>query len=650
MAVVKKCVGIDFGNDSIKVAELVCEKNTVRLLKAAYANLEIPPDASRADRNKMIVNVLRGLLRSNRINTKDAVFCVPGQMVFVRHFRLPKTTEERLSRIINYEARQQIPFPIEKTMLEYQISEMKGEMEVEVFVVALKKDALNEFMDLVDKTGLKPLGISVSTLALFNYHTLDSLPSEKMSERLNKGKKSFALNLKIPPFLKKSKKGGKSVQKTAPSELEEKEEQEVPEMEIVRGYLNIGATMTDLTIGTSGLKPTLGFTRSIPLAGNSITQSIMEHCQGVSDLKEAERIKRESTIILTMDAVPGPTVNEQASEAATGVVDKIIAELRRSLDFYISQPDGMAVDEIILSGGQAQIPNLAKYIEDKLGIPVKQYDVPFGQNIQGIESTDKDIILYPIAIGLALTGIGLASLQVDFLPPERKVAIKFKKKRGFVLVLAGMVSATIILGAMSGDHYIAIYREQTVEYQDEFTKYAPIIKRIEAVTKVEEDLKTKFDKLSLGLTTERDYPLQRWLDVLKAKPADVLISSLKIFPDGTVTVEGYTEDQNSAVKFSEFLNTDLLEKQHLLEGKGARLVDIKTEFNDLFKKDVSKFTISMKYKGRYSRVQEAAPEAVAPGTQPVAPPEIGPVAPTSPTYPARPMPYGRGAGIPEEML
>ena len=643
MAVVKKCVGIDFGNDSIKVAELVCEKNTVRLLKAAYANLEIPQDASRADRNKMIVNVLRGLLRSNRINTKEAVFCVPGQTVFVRRFRLPKTTEERLSRIINYEARQQIPFPIEKTMLEYQISEMKGEMEVEVFVVALKKDVLYEFMDLVDKTGLKPLGISVSTLALFNYHSLDSLPAEKMSERLTKGKRNFAFNLKLPPFLTKLKKGGKSVRETASSELEGKEEEEAAATEIVRAYLNIGATMTDLTIGTSGLKPTLGFTRSIPLAGNTITQAIMEHCQGVSDIKGAERIKRESTVILIPDAVTGPSVNEQASEAATGVVDRIIAELRRSLDFYISQPDGMAVDEIILSGGQAQLPNLAKYIEDKLGIPVKQYEAPFGQNIQGIEATDKDIIFYPIAIGLALAGIGLASLQVDFLPPERKVAIRFKKKRGFVLVLAGLVCGTVILGAMSGDHYIAIYREQTVQYQDEYTKYDPIIKRIESVTKVEEDLKTKFDKLSIGLTTERDYPLQRWLDVLKAKPADVLISSLKVFPDGTVIVEGYTEDQNSAVKFSEILNTDLLEKRHLLEGKGARLVDIKTEFNELFKKDVSKFTINMKYKGRYSRVQEVTPETVAPGTLP----ERGPAAPVGP---ARPMPSGRGAGIPEEMI
>jgi type IV pilus assembly protein PilM len=643
MAVVKKCVGIDLGNDSIKVAELVYEKNTVRLLKAAYANLEIPQDASRADRNKMIVNVLRGLLRSNRINTKEAVFCVPGQTVFVRRFRLPKTTEERLSRIINYEARQQIPFPIEKTMLEYQISEKKGEMEVEVFVVALKKDVLYEFMDLVDKTGLKPLGISVSTLALFNYYSLDSLPAEKMSERLTKGKGNFTFNLKLPPFLTKLKKGGKSVQETAPSELEEKEEEEAAATEIVRGYLNIGATMTDLTIGTSGLKPTLGFTRSIPLAGNTMTQAIMEHCQGVSDIKEAERIKRESTVILTPYAETEPSVNEQASEAATGVVDKIIAELRRSLDFYISQPDGMAVDEIILSGGQAQLPNLAKYIEDKLGIPVKQYEAPFGQNIKGIESTDKDIIFYPIAIGLALAGIGLASLQVDFLPPERKVAIRFKKKRGFVLVLAGLVCGTIILGAMSGDHYIAIYREQTVQYQDEYTKYDPIIKRIESVTKVEEDLKTKFDKLSIGLTTERDYPLQRWLDILKAKPADVLISSLKVFPDGTVIVEGYTEDQNSAVKFSEILNTDLLEKRHLLEGKGARLVDIKTEFNELFKKDVSKFTINMKYKGRYSRVQEVTPETVAPGTLP----ERGPAAPVGP---ARPMPSGRGAGIPEEMI
>jgi hypothetical protein len=306
-------------------------------------------------------------------------------------------------------------------------------------------------------------------------------------------------------------------------------------------------------------------------------------------------------------------------------VDRLIAELRRSLDFYISQPDGMAVDEIILSGGQSLLPNLASYIEEKLNTTVKVYETPAGTNIKGIEEAGKELSLYPIPIGLALSGLGQAALQIDFLPTDRKVAIKFKRKKGFVALLAAMVAGTILLGTMSGNHYIAIYKDQTGIYQDEYIRNSPMIKRIESVTKIEEDLKEKFDNLAKGLTTERAYPLFRWLEILEAKPADVLISSLKIFPDGRVVVEGYTEDQNSAVKFSEHLNEELGNKQQNLEDRGARLDDIRSEFNDLFKKDVYKFSISMKYKNRFSRVQEAQTAAPTTQQQQRGPVPLGPV-------------------------
>lgn len=602
---------MELGTDSIKVAEVSIEKDGVRLLKSVSAPLDIPADASRSDKHKITVNLLKGLLKSKKISTKEAVFCVAGQTVFVRRFKLPKTSPERLARIINYEARQQIPFPIEKTMLEYQIYEEPESQDVDVFLVALKKDVLYDFMDIVDKTGLKPMGVNISNLALFNFHSLDGCPAEIFAARFKTTKKKIPISIKFPPFLEKLKKFKKNKDaETAESKGESAPEFAAPEM--VRAYLNIGATMSDLTIGSSGAKPMLGFTRSIPVAGNAITQAIMDHCEGVKDFKEAEQIKRDKTAILSMSAEISPSINEQASEAATGMVDRLIAELRRSLDFYISQPDGMAVDEIILSGGQSLLPNLASYIEEKLGITTIHYTASAGTNIKGIETAGADLCLFPIPIGLAIAGLGQAALHIDFLPSDRKVAIKFKRKKGFVILLAAMVAGTILLGSMSGNHYIAIYRDQTGIYQDEYVRNSPMIKRIENVTKVEEDLKAKFDNLSKGLTSERAYPLFRWLEILEAKPADVLVSSLKIFPDGRVVVEGYTEDQNSAVKFSEHLNDELVNKQQSLEGKGARLDDIRPEFNDLFKKDVYKFSISMKYKGRFSRVQEtqtAAPTA-----------------------------------------
>jgi hypothetical protein len=267
----------------------------------------------------------------------------------------------------------------------------------------------------------------------------------------------------------------------------------------------------------------------------------------------------------------------------------------------------MAVDEISLTGGQTLLPNIAAYLEEKIGIPVVLYIQPAGENFKGLKEKGQNLTLYPIPLGLGLIGLGLATLNMDFLPSEKKVAIKFKRKQGFVLILSAMVAGTILLGAMCGNNYIAVYRDLTAKYQDEYIKNLPAIDRIKNATSLHDDLNTKFEKLARGLTSERDYPLQRWVDVINAKPPDVLVSSLMIYPDGHIQIEGYTEDMSSAVTFTSNLNADLLEKKKMLEGIGARLSDIKTEYHDLFKKDVSKFTINMKIKGRYSRIVYATP-------------------------------------------
>jgi len=638
MAVLKKCIGIDLGTSSIKVAELVMESGAVLVNKMVSTDIAIPESAPRTERQKAMVNALKGLLKSSKISTKEAVFCVPGQTVFIRRFPLPNVSEERLERIIKYEARQKIPYPLEKTMIEYQIFRKDSDSEVDVFLVALKKDVLFDFMDLVTRTGLRPVGISVSTLALYNYHTLDSMSREVFETRFGKKKRKlpkFRLP-QIPKIKKKSKKAKVKEEEKPEPEMEEEGMEESFLQETVRGYIHISDNMTDLSIGSMGEHPTLGFTRSIPIAGQAITQAIMDNCENVRDLQQADQVKHEKAVVLSMDAdLEGK--DTQASEAMTGVVDRIIAELRRSLDFYISQPDGMAVDEIILTGSESHIPHIGEYIEDKLGIPVFKYESP-GEVFKGLKSDERSLTTFPICIGLGLLGLGLGYLKIDFLPPERKVAIKFKRKRGFVLVLAAMVAGTIILGAMSGDHYITIYQDQTARYQDEFRRNLPVINRIKEATKTQDELSGNFEKLAKGLTNERDYPLRRWLDILKSKPPDVLISSLMIFPNGKIQIEGFVEDMSSAVTFTSNLNSELLEKNNMLEGKGARLSNIKTEYNDLFEKDVNKFTINMKIKGRYSRV---TPEVPATSAEPT------PRARRRPVY-GRGMPGG--AMMPEEMM
>ncbi|MGB9691667.1 MAG: type IV pilus biogenesis protein PilM, partial [Candidatus Sumerlaeaceae bacterium] len=106
----RKCLGIDIGMTSVKIAELVAEKTGARVTKLHVVPIPLPPGPLDAERIEIVSKTIRETLKEQKISTKHAVFCISGQNVFVRKVRLPRTTEERLHRIIAYEARQQIPF------------------------------------------------------------------------------------------------------------------------------------------------------------------------------------------------------------------------------------------------------------------------------------------------------------------------------------------------------------------------------------------------------------------------------------------------------------------------------------------------------------------------------------------------------------
>jgi len=397
----RKCLGVDLGCNTIKVAELVYEKGQLKITNLASAELNLPHRVSESERNEKALSVLRDLLKKNRIATKEAVFCIPGQSVFVRRVKLPKTTDERLARIITYEARQQIPFPLDKTVMEYQVFPEAEEDEVVVLMVAVKRDHINSYMEVVKRTGLKPLSVGVSSLALYNYYIFDKGPlfdkvpegaettEKEKVDKVGKLLRGFSL-----PFLKRKPKPQEKPEEEK-EEAEERPVEDVSAYEEVKAYVNIGASMLDLSIARLGKTPTLGFTRSVPVAGNEITKCIQDK-SGIESFEEAERVKKQEVMLRTLEAEEGTEhepVNQEATEATMFIVDRLIAELRRSLDFYISQPEGMAIDAIYLSGGQAQLSNLDSYIEEKLGLPVEV--------VQQTKNPSTIVVLLLVTIGVS---------------------------------------------------------------------------------------------------------------------------------------------------------------------------------------------------------------------------------------------------------
>lgn len=663
----RKCLGIDIGTTSIKIAELVAEKTGARVTKLHTVPVPLPPGPLDAQRIEIVSKTIRDALKEQKITTKHAVFCISGQNVFVRKVRLPRTTEERLHRIIAYEARQQIPFALENALVEYQVFDLGPESDLEVLLVAVKKDLVNEFMKLVNKTALKPVAVSVSSFALFNFHVFDSTPFDRLCEELGlvkkkkdskrqpsvaepaaegeqpSTKKKFSFKLPSFSFIKKK---GQTAQTGEAEELPEVAVEEVPEKEIfeeVRAFVNIGAQTFDLAIARLGKYRLLGFTRSVPWGGLELTRSLQERL-GIENFDEAEEIKREKAVVV----VPGREneldeagADPDASEFATTWADRLILDIRKSLDYYISQPDGVAVDAIWLSGGQAVQPNLAAYIEEKLGIAVeiKTHVENDALRIPVVEENQAGITNFCIALGLGLTGLGYGRITIDFLPRELKTLREFKKKNIELLLLTAGLGAMIAVSTQVGQRDVANMKRWLEQNQMKIQTAAQTKAKLDEARQKRDKVNAKFTALGEAIG-DRGF----WLEFLgmlqNVKPAEVLITSIQMKPDGEVTIECEAENLRSLLDFVKALKGQTEWVKDIINsnvGDPSRV-----RFSNFVGKQVQTGVITLLVHWKKTRLAPAR-QTLEPGLMYPTPPPATPAAP-------RPGPGVGAPGAAEPML
>ena len=133
MAQFRRCLGIDIGTDSVKIAELVLPRGKdakgVIVQNLCDAPLGIPLDSPEDIRRDAVIKTVRDLLKKNRIQTKQAVFSMPGKPYsFAKSaFREPLTSA--LSASLNSKRATRSPFPRTRPILNSRYSGRKTPMK-----------------------------------------------------------------------------------------------------------------------------------------------------------------------------------------------------------------------------------------------------------------------------------------------------------------------------------------------------------------------------------------------------------------------------------------------------------------------------------------------------------------------------------------
>jgi type IV pilus assembly protein PilM len=143
--------------------------------------------------------------------------------------------------------------------------------------------------------------------------------------------------------------------------------------------------------------------RDVFISGNTFTKAIQRNMG--CDFKAAEDLKSRYNLLVTAEEKE-KTLSEnqkealQVSSAITPVAKDLLAEIQRSIDFYISQNLERVVNRVLLCGGSAQIKNIDKFLHQELKVPVEIFN-PFS-HISGNTVPDASAPQLAIAVGLAM--------------------------------------------------------------------------------------------------------------------------------------------------------------------------------------------------------------------------------------------------------
>jgi type IV pilus assembly protein PilM len=385
----KRILCLNIGSHNVTLAEFSVSGGDPELLNYVVRPLGIEPgdDIGRA---LAISEAVGNAMATQHIKPGPLNVAISGQVVFPRFVKLPPLAGDRIEQIVQYEAEQNVPFPIDEVVWDYQLIDT-GEAEQSAMLVAVKSEIVEELTSAIEDAGLEPDIVDVAPLALHNataYNYADT---------------------------------GECVT-----------------------VLDIGARSTNLVF----IEGPRVFSRSIPVAGNAITQELMKEFN--LSFQDAEDLKIEKSTVGQGGAVgsSGDDIADQVSKNVRSVMTRLHAEINRSINFYRGQQGGSAPARVLLTGGSSVISDMDTFFSEKLGLEVEMLnpfrEVPVADTIDG-EQIERDVSLLGEVVGLALRRTPHSPSEINLMPRELVARKAFRGRIPFFAVATIAVIAAVVL-------------------------------------------------------------------------------------------------------------------------------------------------------------------------------------------------------------
>lgn len=175
-----RLVGLDIGSKTIKAAEVIDGKKGYTLSKFGLADIPAGMIEDGAIKDpEGVAETIRSLFKTYGIKNHRVALSIGGYSVIVKKISVQTTTEEQLQDTIQFEAEQYIPFDINDVNLDFQIlgENENNPNQMNVLLVAAKKEMVNDYVHLAEMAGLEPRVIDVDAFALQNVFEINYEPT-----------------------------------------------------------------------------------------------------------------------------------------------------------------------------------------------------------------------------------------------------------------------------------------------------------------------------------------------------------------------------------------------------------------------------------------------------------------------------------------
>jgi type IV pilus assembly protein PilM len=162
-------IGVDFGTDCLRMAQIQVIDGEPRIVAAASADVPTHVRNDPNARNSFFVETVRDLLSQGKFKGRQAVLALPAAQMYIQHLRIPRMDDEALRKALPWEARGKLPIDPSHAVLRHTVAGeiyQDSEPKDEVILMAAAREFVNGLLAAAAKAKLDVIGMNVEPMAI----------------------------------------------------------------------------------------------------------------------------------------------------------------------------------------------------------------------------------------------------------------------------------------------------------------------------------------------------------------------------------------------------------------------------------------------------------------------------------------------------